>query len=280
VTISDAQFRLITICASAVLACGIGALRFCGGVSLPPKPAAPTPATRGAGHSSQASPTIYQDHLSKDAAVAGVATPSIADMGTKLVGRVDEGRHVLDIGDRAIAVAGLSIAAVRDRGLIILDIVNSTAADLAYLVVTQPVPNSTSCANAPPLPLDVMVIRRGQHLRRVECAFRDGMSIVVTRVETVELPPLSAWYVSHVPPMSVGIEDRIARAHRGPTTNEPCSTIVSQAVRFGLENGQIGWRDLVDFYARHRCQTYQFPSTYRAFTSDGQRPLPDVGPGM
>ena len=43
--------------------------------------------------------------------------------------------------------------------------------------------------------------------------------------------------------------------------------------------GDIGWRDLVDFYARHRCQTYQFPSSYRAFKSDGERPIPAVESG-
>jgi hypothetical protein len=55
---------------------------------------------------------------------------------------------------------------------------------------------------------------------------------------------------------------------------------VSQAVRSGLEQGQIGWRDLVDFYARHRCPTYRFPSSYRAFRSDGERQVPDIAAGM
>jgi hypothetical protein len=50
--------------------------------------------------------------------------------------------------------------------------------------------------------------------------------------------------------------------------------VLGQAVRNGIESGEIGWRDLVDFYARHRCQTYTFPLEYRAFNVDGQRTLP------
>jgi len=223
---------------------------------------------------------VYQDYLAKDAAVAGVKAPTIEDMSKKLIARVDEGRHVLDVGQQPLAIAGLAITLVHTKSTLVLDITNTTAADLAYLVVTAPAPNMTSCGAAPALALDVMVLRKGARVQRVECGFRDGMSIVVTRAETVELPPLSVFYVAQVPPMLVGIEDRIARAHRGPTTNEPCSTIVSQAARSGLERGEIGWRDLVDFYARHRCQTYQFPSLYRAFTADGQRSLPAVSPGM
>ncbi len=55
---------------------------------------------------------------------------------------------------------------------------------------------------------------------------------------------------------------------------------MSQAVRSGIERHEISWRDLVDFYARHRCQTYQFPTSYRALTSDGERPIPAVDARM
>ena len=95
--------------------------------------------------------------------------------------------------------------------------------------------------------------------------------------ETVEVSPLSAWYLSQLPPQVVGIEARIARGHRGVEAREKCSPLVSAVVRAGLDRGDIGWRDLVDFYSRHRCQTYQFPSHYRALKSDGERAMPAVG---
>jgi hypothetical protein len=55
--------------------------------------------------------------------------------------------------------------------------------------------------------------------------------------------------------------------------------MLSQAVREQLDRAEIGWRDLVDFYARHRCETYQFPVTYRAFKADGEQKLPVIEAG-
>jgi len=104
--------------------------------------------------------------------------------------------------------------------------------------------------------------------------------LYLTKVETMEIPPLSAWYLAQLPPRLVGIEDQVARGHRGLAAREPCVASVSQVVQSGIESGDITWRDLVDFYARHRCQTYQFPSSYRAITSDGQRSIPAVDGAM
>ena len=103
------------------------------------------------------------------------------------------------------------------------------------------------------------------------------MAIVVTKVETVEVSPLMSWYLAQVPPQVVGIEARVARGHHGVDAKQKCSAAMPQVVRTGLDRGTIGWRDLVDFYSRHRCQTYQFPSHYRAFSKDGERPLPATG---
>jgi len=47
-------------------------------------------------------------------------------------------------------------------------------------------------------------------------------------------------------------------------------------VRSGIERGDITWRDLADFYARHRCQTYPFPPKYHAFRENGEQALPAV----
>jgi hypothetical protein len=110
--------------------------------------------------------------------------------------------------------------------------------------------------------------------------YRSDLATAVTKVETVEAKPLAKYYLSQVPPITVGVEERIARGHVGRESKEPCSPIVSQAVRTGLERGEIGWRDLADFYSRHRCQTYSFPLGYRAFTEDGQRRIPATSSGM
>ena len=283
--VPDAQFRVGVAVAGFVLVAGITAVRFCGSVSLPPKPA---PVAQGTSSQlvvkSAATEGVYQAYLEKDAAAAGVRAPTIQEMGRKLPYRVDEARHVLEVGQPAIEIAGLRLRLIRGDDTLVLEITNTTSSDLAYQLKTTPTPNISGCNTAPPLPLNAIVIAKGETLSRVECVWRDGMALAVTRVETVEVSPLSAWYLNLVPPSMLAIEDRIARGHRSPSGKgrgqETCSAVRSQAVRSGLDQGQIGWRDLVDFYARHRCLTYQFPLAYRAFTSDGQLSLPAVGPGM
>ncbi len=265
-----------------MLVVGITTMRFCGSVSLPQKPAPVGPAgtTRDLLVKGTASPAVYQDSLAKDAATAGVRTPSIEEMGRKLVYRVDEGRHILEVGQPGIEIGGLKLRVDRSGESMVLQIDNTTMADLGYAVTTSLTPNISGCSSARVLPFNAMVLTKGGSETRVECIFRQGVSLAVTRVETVEVPPLSAWYLSLVPPTLVGIDDRVARGHRGPETGAKCSTTVSQAVRSGLESGEIGWRDLVDFYARHRCSTYRFPMSYRAFKTDTERQLPAVNPGM
>jgi hypothetical protein len=137
-------------------------------------------------------------------------------------------------------------------------------------------PRSAACNAARPLPFDAMVIGKRDRETRTECKWSPNIALVVTKVETLELLPLSAYYVRHLPPSIVGIEDRIGRGHRVTDPGPSCSPMLSQAVREQLDRGEIGWRDLVDFYARHRCETYQFPVTYRAFKVDDEQKLPVI----
>ena len=273
----DPQFRIGVLVGGAVLVVVITYLRFCGSLSLPDKPtppSGPTGTQRQLLSKTTTSPAVYREMLERDAASAGVKPPSVADMQRKLAYRVDEARHVLEPGDPAIEVAGLRLRAERSGDSVVLTIQNLVKSDLAYEVTSVPSIGTSLCNSVNPLPLNVMVIGNRGSETRTECAWRDGMSIIVTKVETVEVSALSSYYVSQVPPSVVGIEPRIARGHHGMETKERCSTMTSQVVRTGLDRGEIGWRDLVDFYARHRCQTFQFPSSYRAFISDGERELP------
>lgn len=281
VSITDAQFRIGVGIAGIALVVAIATVRFCGGVSLPPKPAPPV-VPHGTSSElltrSSASPVVYQDFVARDAARAGVRAPTLDELSRKLPYRVDTARHVLQVGAPPLELAGVRLRAIRIDNLFALEIVNATGSAIAYDVASQPVPAS-GCDSAPVRAFDAMTIRQGGSETRIECAWRDGIALAIVRVETIEVLPLSAWYLDHVPPSAVGIEPRIARGHRQPE-GERCAFALPQAVRSGLERGQIGWRDLVDFYARHRCQTYQFPLSYRAFTADGERSVPAVSAGM
>ncbi|HEY5951433.1 MAG TPA: hypothetical protein VIV40_38330 [Kofleriaceae bacterium] len=277
---SEQQYRIGVLAGAGLLVAVITYLRFCGSVDLPPKPPAPTGPSGTQSQllsKSTTSPTVYKGFLDSDASAAGVPTPSIDDMSRKLSYRVDEARHVLEPGKPPVELAGLRIRLERTSDQVVMVIQNLLDSAVAYEVTSMPSTGGSQCNSARPLPFNAMVIAKGGSERRTECVWRDGMSIIVTKVETMEVGPLSAWYVSQVPPQSVGIEERIARGHRGVETKENCSGVQSQVVRTGLDQGEIGWRDLVDFYSRHRCQTYQFPSTYRAFKSDHERAVPVGG---
>jgi hypothetical protein len=282
VSITDGQFRIGVGIAGIALVAGIAAVRFCGPVSLPPKPPPPT-VPQGTSSElltrSSASPVVYQDFIARDAASARVRAPTLDEISRKLPYRVDDARHALAVGQPAIELAGLQLRAIRIEEGLALQIANATGSDIAYHVVTESIP-AAACSNAPVRPFNAMTIRKDMSETRVECAWRDGIALAVARVETVSVSPLSVWYLDRVPPSAVGIDPRIARGHLGPETGPRCSFALSQTVRSGLERGEIGWRDLIDFYARHRCETYRFPVSYKAFSRDGERSVPAVAAGM
>jgi hypothetical protein len=253
----DSRFRFAVITGGALLVVVITYVRFCGSLSLPPKPPPPTGPTGTEQQllaQSIGSPAVYKSFLEHDASTAGVRVPSIEDMSRKLSYRVDEARHPLEPGQPPVDVAGLRLHVERSRDAVVLVIQNTVDAPLGYNVVTSPSIGSASCDSIRPLPFNANVI-------------------------AVELLPLQVWYLNQVPPSLLNIDPRVARGHRGGDAGSQCSTVVS-AVIHGLEDrGEITWRDLADFYARHRCQSYQFPSGYRAFKTDGERALPAADNG-
>lgn len=260
------------------LGLAISTLQFCGAVTLPAKP--PPPAdTLAASQDTLRKATQTESgwvaYLDKDALAAGVEPPTAAAMSKKLVMRADEGTRTLAPGEPPIDAAGLRLSAVATGGTLALVIENRATADLAYRVVTRVRPDA-GCARRDVEPYNANVVARGGREIRSECAYRDGMSLEISRVESIELSPLSAYYVSKVPPRALGADARLAVGHEPelPGGAQVCNIAVSQALRSSLDSGAIQWRDLVDFYARHRCDTYQFPLQYRAFVRDDERPLP------
>jgi len=240
-------------------------------------PAAPPTVT-----SADATPLAYKGYLEGDARTAGVALPSITEMGKRLPYRVDDMHRGLSPGDPPVEIAGLRLQAVLqpgDRGNdLVLVIANPGDVDLAYDVVTKPSYGTQACGQRRVLSFDAMVVAHHADEKRAECIYRDGMVLGIERVETLALAPLQSYYVSRVLPSAVGLEPRLGQGHRPslPAGVAVCNMSMSQSIRAGLEQGSVGWRDLVDFYARHRCDTYRFPDGYRAYTGDGAQRLPVV----
>ena len=281
----DRTFEYGSIAGAAVLAAILFGWRFCSGVPMPPKPPAPhvdTASARDVLASADATPLAYKGYIQEDAEQAGVPVPTVEAMGKQLVHRIDEGKTTLGPGDPPRDIAGLRLSVVEERGErgddLVLVIDNPGEMDLAYDVVTSPSYGTSACGQRSVLSFNAMVVAKHGEEKRSECVYRSGMVLGLERVETLELAPLQSYYVSRVPPQAVGLELRLAQGHRPslPAGVPVCNISMSQRIRSGIEGGTIGWRDLVDFYARHRCDTYGFPDDYRAFTRDGERPLPVV----
>ena len=273
-----APLRIGAAAAAVGLALAITSLRFCGAVSLPSKPEPPSESlatSQDVLRAASETEGSWLGYIDRDAATAGVAAPSATAMAKKLVYRSDEGHHSLAPGEPALEVAGLRLTAIASRGTLSLRVENRTERDVAYHVVTRPSPAS-ACTRRDLLPHNAQVIAKGGREERSECEYHDGMSLEIDRIESIELAPLQAYYVSRVPPIALGSEPRLARGHEPelPAGQAICNLTPSQAQRAAIENGAVTWRDLVDFYARHRCDTYRFPTYYRAFMKDGEMPLP------
>jgi hypothetical protein len=261
----SAPIRIGVVAGTIGLGLAISTLQFCGAVSLPAKPPPPADtlaASQEVLRRSTQTESGWVASLDKDALAAGVEAPTPQAMSKKLVMRADEGTRTLAPGEPAIDAAGLRLSAVESGGTLALVIENRATSDLAYRVVTRVRPDG-GCGRREVDAYNANVVPRGGREVRSECTYRGGMSLEISRVESIELSPLSAFYVSKVPPRALGADAR-----------QVCNIAVSQALRAGLDSGAIQWRDLVDFYARHRCETYQFPLQYRAFVRDGERPLP------
>jgi hypothetical protein len=284
VSTEDRNFKLAVIGGAALVVAVIAPLRFCRTVELPAKPPPPrndVPAEQLLA-STDASPRAWRGYVERDAQTAGLAVPSPEAMARALPYRLDDTRRTLEPGASA-QVAGLQLSASVRRGdggddILVLAIENPSPTAVAYRVATRPNVGTAICHGRSILPYDAMVIGPGATVRRSECAYRKGMYLHVDRVEVVELAPLPALYVSRVAPPAVGLESRLALGHRPvlPRGVATCAVVASRGALAALEAGTLGWRDLVDFYARHRCDTYSFPDSYRAFTRDGERPLPVV----
>ena len=273
--IPDQTFRIGVLAASTAGVALIGFLRFCGSVSLPPKsspPAAPTGTARQLVTRASAQTPMYEQYLREDAETAMVNVPTLDEMARKLPSRLDDSTHVLQIGT-PIEIVGLRLRLDATADTLTLRIDNLSSSPVAYRVDTDP-GIGNECNSARPLPFDAMVIEKGGSETRVECIKRADVTLRVRHAEAIDLNPLEAYYVDHVSPIMLGLEDRITRGHS--STGQMCSASVSQSVRSGIENKEISWRDLVDFYARHSCARYHFPTSYRAFKDDGERALPAV----
>jgi hypothetical protein len=149
---------------------------------------------------------------------------------------------------------------------LVLRIENRTDKYLAYRVETS-VTDKHKCSSKGDIAHNAMVLEPNQTIERTECLWRADEDIDVTHVEVIELPPLGAYYVSRLPANPTLYDPRTSAGHT-PLILALCPQTFSwRDIQDGIEKREIGWRDVIDFYARHNCDEYSFFRSYRYRTS-------------
>lgn len=227
---------------------------------------------------------VYQALLESDAKRFKVPAPTLQEIAQpNPYAEEFKGRRHLKVGQEyETPHIRLTLAVERRKGVIegqsfavdhlVLKLMNRSQKFLAYRVETG-VSDRQKCMSKGDIPHNAMVMEPGETLERTECLFRTDQSIEVTHVEVIELPPLSAHYVSRVPPNPTLYDPRTASGHV-PLEGGLCPQTFSwREIKDGIDRRQIGWRDVVDFYARHNCDEYSFFPKYR-YRTDAAAALP------
>jgi hypothetical protein len=285
---SDRRFQIPAVLAAVALLAGGLWLRFDYEPRLPRRPPRPPPAdVNAAFRALDLDANVYRAGVEKDAFEAGLAPPHLEELGALYPYDVVEPRRTLRASGSSLETRDLALSLRTGRVVnptnkgtftqnhIILRIENRTPEHVAYRVDTRPPGDPRLCFEKGDLPHNAIALMPRQTVERTECA-REGIDTVrIDRVETMRLPPLAFHYVSRLYPSHIGLDPRPARGHHSPK-GSICGDIPEQAIRRATEKGEISWRDVIDFYARHSCARYIFPAGYKSFSRASERPLPAV----
>jgi hypothetical protein len=282
---TEGRFRAVAYIGCGVLFVGGLYLRFDYDPPAPHRPVRPRPQTNATIGASDSSPGLYRAQLTKDSSDFNVPATSPEDLSNVLSFDSSEPHAQLSPGglvetrDLKLTVHVGPLSAQFSNGTVrsehvFLRVENKTDTPVAYRIDTTPALSPAKCNEKGDLAHDAVAIPAHETIERSECIARtsnDG--VMVDRVETVVLPALSFFYVSRLFPAHIGLDARATRGHR-PPRGAICGNIPEQSIRRAMEKGQLSWRDVIDFYARHNCEKYLFPVGYHAYAKPDQYALP------
>ncbi len=260
------------------------ALLFGGGPPpAPPRPRLPSaPAPTAA--DMKYSATLYRALVEQDAKAFGVVAPSADELAARFP-YFDElpARRKLHGGGK-VHTAHLAISLIirREQGAVegqsfradhlVLKIENLTKHHLAYRVMTE-VRDAVRCEAKGVIPHDAIALAPHETILRTECLLQKTGEIDLTRIEVMEIPALAYFYVSRLVPALCLYDPRTAAGHTILKGSICPQTFSWRDIRDGAARGEIDWRDIIDYYARHNCEEYAFFPGYR-YRTDAAAPLP------
>lgn len=274
---------------AAALAIGLGTFALHASSTPPPAPERPRPPPPTATmiHSElRFSPVYYRTQLEQDAKAFGISAvawdeiiqpnPYFDELKQKQRLRVKapvETRHLkvsLEINKAVSIIEGQSL----NVDHLILRIENRTPLYLAYRIQTS-VPDKRRCTNKGEIPHNAIALAPNQTIMRTECLYRREETVDINSIEVIELPAISAYYASRLPPNATLYDSRTFTGHVGfRGGRDICQQTFSwREIKEGIDQKQFEWRDVLDFYARHNCSEYSFFKTYR-YRTDANAPLP------
>lgn len=285
--LSENQFRGVVIAINLLLVIVIVRMRFCYEPELPPKPPKPKGVSIAEAKATamrvDRNQEVYAQYLLRDSREHGIEPTTVKAMGKVIPYRQSRMRHLLVPGKKDFAeFAGLRLKVRAGkvpgsaRTQMLLDIENTTDRHLAYRVTTRPSKGTRPCSKKRDLGHNAIAVAPKGIETRTECIYRRGWGLEIKRIEVMPLEPLSYYYVSQLMPSTLSIDDRVARGHLPAGGGKPCRSLLSARTRRQLSSGALQWRDLVDFFARHSCKTYDFPNGYVAWDEAEQSSLPAV----
>ena len=240
-------------------------------------------------------PLLYKATLERDAHRYGVPLVTPEEIAQPLVRTVELGApRTLHVGE-SIETPNLKISAAAVKSWaegqgggfryehLMLSITNRSGKTIAYRVDTQ-MEHPENCRSQGITPHNALAMLPGEKIERTECLFHPGVGVIVKRAETITLPQIGYYYISRLIPSQLGFDERGSAGHAefvsqlfGSSAREQVCNLVWWR---DVEVWGAGWADLIDFYARHNCETYSFYKGYRFRTRPGPlpaHPMPDGG---
>ena len=273
----------LALCGLAAIGVGTAVL-FAGGA--PPSPPRPKPAAAQAPNSEvlKFSATLYRGRIEHDAHQFGVEAPT-PEVWAAPFPHFNEGKSSQRLrpgGSIQTRHLRLSLVIRREQGRVegqsfradhlALRIENATNRYLAYRITTR-VPSPERCEAKGVIAQNAIGLAPHETVTRTECLFQNANGVEVVGIEVLEVPGLSYFYVSRLDPGLILYDLRSSAGH-APPKGAVCPQVFSwREIRDGADRGEIVWRDIVDFYARHNCDEFTFFPGYR-YRDQAGLPLP------
>jgi hypothetical protein len=279
---TDLRFRVLAGVATLAIVLVILHFQFARDPAPPPAPKKPVIDNHVDLNATDYSPLLFKSDVEHDCEDFQIPKVTLDELGAVFPGRSALPKKLLAVGasldtdELHLSLRTESLTAAMSAGKIetphlVLSIQNKTDHPLAYRVDTSLNASPQICVAKADYKQNAIALLPHETQQRTECIAGDQAAITVDRIESIDIPMISYYYVSKVNPADIGENRLTTRGHAAPV-GTLCE--VPDSVNRALQHQQATWRDVIDFYSRHNCAKYSYFQGYKAFSRPGERTLP------